>query len=78
MNLEDASEAVLLESDAVEEPQDMSGENETPQSPEQDESPTAIAAGQEEEVEGAYQEDQADSAEDSEPTAEETEAADEE
>ena len=78
MKLEDPSEAVLLESDEVEEPQSVSEENETPQTPEQDESQTAIAADQEEEVEGTLPEDQADSAEDSEPAAEETKAADEE
>jgi len=75
MNLEDASEDEMLEGDGVEDPQGRREETETPLSPEQDESQAAITAAEEAEVEGTLSEDQADSVEDSEPAADETEAA---
>lgn len=71
MNLEDVSEAVLLESEGVEERQDTSEEDEAPQTPEQDELKAPIGADQEVGVEGTL-EDLNVSAQDPEPAAEDT------
>ncbi|RLD01751.1 MAG: hypothetical protein DRI46_02860 [Chloroflexi bacterium] len=75
MNLEDASEDVLLESDRV----DLKEGKETLPAPEEDESQVEIAADQEQgEPEETLPEDQTDNREDTEPAAEETKAGGEE
>ena len=75
MNLEDASEDVLLESDRV----DLKEGKETLPAPEEDESQDEIAADQVQgEPEETLPEDQTDNREDTEPAAEETKAGGEE
>jgi len=75
MNLEDASEDVLLESDRV----DLKEGKETLPAPEEDESQVEIAADQVQgEPEETLPEDQTDNREDTEPAAEETKAGGEE